>query len=406
MSVSSRQQDLVDEGVAAAKAGNRAAARALLLQAVQRHPENARGWLWLASVAEAGPEKVVCLQRFLALEPGHPQGLATLKKALLELGIQLARKGEKMRARPVLTELSTLDPDNPQVWLWLASVMPTDAEAVPALQRVLELDPDHEQAHTVLRRVALKLVPRSAWNCPLCGDPAPQPMRRCPCCRAILDLDDIGAVLANAEVEERLLQEFVVRCKNREELDLGFEVQGYLALAYLNLKKPAAALQHMELACRLRPADRELEARRDALRGALRPPSGSPGEPPPRGTVLAIDDSITVQKLVSATLESQGYRVILASNGMQALSRLNECKPDFILLDINMPQMDGYQVCRLIKGAEATKHIPVVMLSGKDGFFDKMRGRMAGAAEYITKPFESGALIQMAQKYCRPRDRT
>jgi twitching motility two-component system response regulator PilG len=80
------------------------------------------------------------------------------------------------------------------------------------------------------------------------------------------------------------------------------------------------------------------------------------------------------------------------------MGRLKEIVPDLILLDITMPHMDGYQLCRLIKGDELTRKVPVIMLSGKDGFFDKVRGRMVGASEYITKPFEPALLLQTVER--------
>ncbi len=122
-------------------------------------------------------------------------------------------------------------------------------------------------------------------------------------------------------------------------------------------------------------------------------------EQTPRTTVLVVDDSPTIQKIVAITLERKGYQVVTAANAMQALAKLNEVVPNMIFLDINLPHMDGYQVCKIIKANDLTKDVPVVMLSGKDGFFDKVRGRLAGATDYITKPFEPSTLIQAVEKY-------
>jgi len=116
--------------------------------------------------------------------------------------------------------------------------------------------------------------------------------------------------------------------------------------------------------------------------------------------VMVVDDSPTVRKLVSLKLEKFGHSVISAVDGMDALAKMSEETPDLILLDITMPRLDGYQLCKLIKGNESTKHVPVVMLSGKDGFFDKIRGRMAGASTYLTKPFEPEVLLQTVNDYC------
>ena len=121
-----------------------------------------------------------------------------------------------------------------------------------------------------------------------------------------------------------------------------------------------------------------------------------------RGTILAVDDSPTIRKLVSMTMEGQGYRVVVASDGIEALAILKDEHPDLILCDVAMPKLDGYQLCKIIKQSTDTKHIPVVMLSGKDGLFDKVRGKMAGCSNYITKPFEPDILISEVRKYVKP----
>lgn len=120
-----------------------------------------------------------------------------------------------------------------------------------------------------------------------------------------------------------------------------------------------------------------------------------------RRVILVVDDSPTIQKVVSVTLEAHGHEVVTASDGMEALSKLRTLRPDLVLLDITMPHMDGYQLCRILRSNDLTRQVPIVMLSGKDGLFDKMRGRMAGAATYITKPFAPSALPPLVDKYCK-----
>ena len=122
---------------------------------------------------------------------------------------------------------------------------------------------------------------------------------------------------------------------------------------------------------------------------------------PAQNIILIADDSPTICRLVAATLKRQNYQVVAAKDGLEALAKLNEIRPNLILLDIIMPHLDGYQLCKIIRGNKETKHIPVVMLSGKDGFFDKVKGRIAGATDYITKPFEPDALLRCVAKYVR-----
>ncbi|MDH4318773.1 MAG: response regulator [Desulfobulbaceae bacterium] len=119
------------------------------------------------------------------------------------------------------------------------------------------------------------------------------------------------------------------------------------------------------------------------------------------GTILVIDDSLTVRKLVSLTLERRGYTVDMAKDGLEALSKINERLPDLIFLDITMPRMDGYQLCKIIRNNNQTSKIPVVMLSAKDGFFDKMKGKMVGASDYLTKPFDAGVLLKAISKHLK-----
>jgi twitching motility two-component system response regulator PilG len=119
-------------------------------------------------------------------------------------------------------------------------------------------------------------------------------------------------------------------------------------------------------------------------------------------TVLVVDDSPTVRKILSLTLERAGYTVVSAPDGEAALVSLDGLVPDLIMLDISMPKLDGYEVCKRIKANARTAHVPVVMLSGKDAFFDKVKGRMAGATEYLTKPFQTAAVLAVIGRQFEP----
>jgi twitching motility two-component system response regulator PilG len=117
-------------------------------------------------------------------------------------------------------------------------------------------------------------------------------------------------------------------------------------------------------------------------------------------TIMIVDDSPTVRKLVSMKLGKFGHRVITAVDGVDALAKMTEEIPDLILIDVAMPRIDGYQLCKLIKNNVTTQNVPIVMLSGKDGLLDKVRGKMAGASDYMTKPFEPETLLQTVNQHC------
>ncbi len=116
-------------------------------------------------------------------------------------------------------------------------------------------------------------------------------------------------------------------------------------------------------------------------------------------TVLVVDDSPTVRKIVQMTLQREHIRVITAADGLSALTSVADNMPALILLDIQLPRMDGYHICQIIRKNLQFRQIPIIMLSGKDGLFDKMRGRLAGSTEYLTKPFDSAELVRTVKKH-------
>jgi twitching motility two-component system response regulator PilG len=115
--------------------------------------------------------------------------------------------------------------------------------------------------------------------------------------------------------------------------------------------------------------------------------------------VLVIDDSNTIRRSAEIFLKQGGHEVLLADDGFDALSKINDYQPDLVFCDILMPRLDGYQTCAIIKRNTRFSNIPVVMLSSKDGVFDKARGRMVGSQEYLTKPFTKDQLLQAVQQF-------
>ena len=110
--------------------------------------------------------------------------------------------------------------------------------------------------------------------------------------------------------------------------------------------------------------------------------------------VMVIDDSNTIRRSAEIFLAQAGYQVLLAEDGFDALSKISDHHPDLIFVDIMMPRLDGYQTCALIKKNPRYAGTPVIMLSSKDGLFDRARGRMVGSDEYLTKPFTKDSLLK------------
>jgi len=117
--------------------------------------------------------------------------------------------------------------------------------------------------------------------------------------------------------------------------------------------------------------------------------------------VLVIDDSNTIRRSAEIFLRQGGHEVVLAEDGFDALAKVNDHAPQLIFCDILMQRLDGYQTCAIIKRNQRFAKVPVIMLSSKDGLFDKARGRMVGSEDYLTKPFTKDQLLQAVAQHRR-----
>ena len=115
--------------------------------------------------------------------------------------------------------------------------------------------------------------------------------------------------------------------------------------------------------------------------------------------VMVIDDSKTIRRTADTLLAREGCDVVTATDGFEALAKIADHNPQIIFVDIMMPRLDGYQTCALIKNNQVFKTTPVIMLSSKDGLFDKARGRIVGSEQYLTKPFTREELLDAIRTY-------
>ena len=115
--------------------------------------------------------------------------------------------------------------------------------------------------------------------------------------------------------------------------------------------------------------------------------------------VMVIDDSKTIRRTAETLLVREGCEVVTATDGFEALAKIADHNPQIIFVDIMMPRLDGYQTCALIKNNQTFKTVPVIMLSSKDGLFDKARGRIVGSEQYLTKPFTREELLGAIRTY-------
>ena len=244
------------------------------------------------------------------------------------------------------------------------------------------------------------------FACPFCASPNEPQAFECASCHATLTLSDIESLLSNPSVDRAVVQEAVTQMEAEWNLrDFNEQELTDLGIGYFNLHNRIAGFKYLQEASRLNPNNVMLAGHINtiAIRMDEMQRQAEALDLMPKGkTIMVVDDSPTVRKLISGKLEKSGHYVVCAVDGVEALERLAEVRPDLVLLDITMPRMDGYETCKKIRSNPDVKDIPVVMISGKDGFFDKVRGRMAGTSGYVTKPFGPETLMKALETFLLP----
>ncbi|MEO7675124.1 MAG: response regulator [Pyrinomonadaceae bacterium] len=272
-----------------------------------------------------------------------------------------------------------------------------DAAVEPPVEK-----PIGPETHIVSRSDTPRVIQPTA-PCSFCSSENDVQAISCQGCMAVLTLADLEMLLSNHHADKLMLRQAVERMES-ERSSRAFDENELmmLGIGHLNLRNLQYGYNYLHEASQLNPSNVVLASQVNALLIRLDEikQQEEVHESMTKGkTILVVDDSPTVRKLIAGKLEKCGYDVFCSNDGVEAMERLEELRPDLILLDINMPRMDGYQVCKLIRSNNNTKDVPVVMISGKDGFFDKVRGRMAGTSGYITKPFGPETLMKAVEEY-------
>ena len=254
--------------------------------------------------------------------------------------------------------------------------------------------------------IAAEPVMKAENACPFCTSELDPQAFACNACGAFLSLSDLESLFGDSNQDRQTIQDAVTKMEGEWNLREFSEVElAQLGIGHFNLHNYDKGLAYLQEAATLNPNNvilvgqvNAIAIRMEDLRRQV-----EYHESLPKGrTILVVDDSATVRKLISSKLEKCGHKVLTAVDGVEAMEVIEEVVPDLVLLDIAMPRMDGYSVCKLIRAKETVKNVPVVMISGKDGFFDKVRGRMAGTTGYITKPFGPETLMRALETYLLP----
>jgi twitching motility two-component system response regulator PilG len=413
---------------------DRAEARIRFREVATLNPHDVRIWQALSNLAESRDEQIQCLRALLRIAPDHQQGRPKLRQVLIDDAHQLLAAMRVDEARDRWREAIEITGGDVELWLGLARATQDEEEAARAVESAYALDPNDPRAIEAIERYRAPQIDPAALPVhdafARFDDELEQALTAPPESEPV-DEDSLLNGLAELSVEpspvptETAPEPVVVAESPVELAPVAQEPQADLELA-LQTQVEFAPPTQVEFAP---PAQVELAppAQVEIAPPVQDDPVLPPVEPAPAAalpddgatvaatapavaedapTVMVVDDSPTIRKILGLTLERAGYRVFAEANGESALQRLQQIVPRVILLDISMPDLDGYEVCKRIKQDPRTAAVPVIMLSGKGAFFDKVKGHLAGATEYLTKPFETPAVLAVVTSHCQAQTAT
>jgi CheY-like chemotaxis protein len=322
-----------------------------------------------------------------ASDPRLPALAAAVKVAMDALA-----RGDKVMAREAILPHRESFPGSEAVWLLLAKSADSHEEAVAYVEAGLRAAPMSDRLKALGAALA-KDRPAPPRKCLFCSAPGLTTIV-CPTCGGLSAFPLPPGYPTAAPARVDLIQRAIGAYERalRGKPDPRWEYA--LGLAHMSLARPQDALPHFQAA-----AKAGMPVPPDRLAG-LEAWVAEAAATTHRVRIAVVDDSPTIRKLVQAKLAEFDFTVLPLADGDEAIARLPEFKPHLVLMDINMPGKDGYQMCRWVKAHKTLRDTPVVMLSGDDGFFDKVRGRMAGASRHIGKPFNTDELLQVIDSLC------
>jgi len=332
---------------------------------------------------------------------------------LLEEAIDLAEGRHFKAAQKKLSEFLKSHQRNHIGWMWYSRIISNLKSIETALKNARLIAPNDPEviAETEKNEIAVNAVSgEQIRRCPFCWCPMDIKNLKCRYCQTYRNFNKqlfTSAKTAN----NKILTQAVNRYVKVTAREINPRAHFYLSMAYLNLGQWEKGLDQLHKTVEVAP-DKSFYS--DQLRKLMAHLASSKSSFELENTrkevesesgsgnliglakkkILVVEDSPTTRKVITITLSQNGFETIEARDGLEALSRLNETCPDLILLDIILPKMDGYKVLSFIKDSLEYKDIPVIMLTSKDGFMNKAKGKFSGSDAYITKPFDPEKLVE------------
>ncbi len=304
-------------------------------------------------------------------------------------------------------------------WLWYSRMIVTMKSIEGALKNAFKLAPTDPEVLDEIKKFNLarkRIKTNQVRRCPFCWLPIEVKTIQCLYCRSHLLVHN-QFFKAERNANQDILQQSVERYTKVIGREKNINAYYYLSIAYLNLGHWEEGLNLFHKTVNFAP-DRDFfsvqlrtllnhMASKESAYEEEKPKkedsfdSGSKSDVSAKKRILVVEDSATTRKVISITLGQKGYEIIEARDGLEALGMLNDGKPDLVLLDIILPKMDGYKILEIIKKNQTFKNIPVIMLTSRDSIMSKLKGKLTGATEYLTKPFEPTKLVKTVEKYLK-----
>jgi twitching motility two-component system response regulator PilG len=334
--------------------------------------------------------------------------------------IHLIEGGHYKKGSALLRTYLKSNPNSSKAWLWFSRCLGSMNAISTALDNCSKLTPKSlhiREERFKLHKARQHVKGSQIRRCPFCWTPLDRNERQCYYCLSKLSIE--AALKSNTlgEVNSKHLISAVTRYTDVAAREDNLKAVYYLSLANCNLDKVDEAMDLLNEISRTNPDNKFLsdqlnlvlnhvamrlnkyERSRRMQVEATRPTGNA--EKTNKKKILVVDDSPTTRKVVVLTLKQKGYFLVEAKDGLEALSKINDERPDLVLLDIILPKMDGYRILSIVKKTPELKDTPVILLTGKDGLVDRVKGRLAGSTAYLTKPFEPRDLIKTVRKYTR-----
>lgn len=340
---------------------------------------------------------------------------------LTEILFQAIRSAESGNIRPAqqaLSKILKINPKNSKAWLWYARTVDNFKAFNIALKNASLISPNDSAITRELEKATSAAKSGCGESSPIkhclfCWAPVRKEDTICHFCNAHIDIqeDFFHSMFFDAkkEQEQKTILESFQRYTKATILDQNNATAHFcLAMAHINLNQWDEALEELKKTADISPTANPYQMQLDILSdfmvdldtfftkdGSKEEPPATLAEPPKQDkTIMVVEDSATTRTIIKRMLEGEGYKVIEARDGLEAIARFIEKSPDLILLDIIMPGMDGYQTLATLRKEHNLNNIPVIMLTAKDSLIDKLKGKMSGSTEYLTKPFNAQVLMK------------